>query len=594
MRMENALTLLLTACFIATAPMGATAQIAEPEVLAKVSAGQYGVEWYPTVDYESVTLTVSGPDGEDYRSEFASNEYPFFDFYGEKDRLRPDGVYMYELTISPVLDPQTRKALSVLRDWKDRETITDRFRKKGALPERELKQSGTFSLHGGKILLADASALEVSEGSDLDVPSENKDILHLDDVIIDFSLCVGTDCVNGENFGFDTIRLKENNLRIHFDDTSNSGSFPRNDWTIIANDSSNGGASYLGIQDRTAGRIPFRVEAGARENALYVEGDGDIGIGTPNPVVDVHTVAGDTPTLRLDQDNSSGFTAQAWDLAGNESNFFLRDVSNGSKLPFRVQPSAPENSLTLRANNRVGMGTWSPETDVHLRRTNGSAIIRIENTGNGNFSGIELTRERQSGSGKTGGAIWLTSDTTSNNSDLILQSNTNTAVGNPVTSDGKRLTLSTTSGFLFENGNVGIGTASAPGSLLVVGTGGAVCNGTTWIDGSSRDFKKNIEDLSEEDLTDLFTVLDEVDLVKFQYRNEDDGAAPRVGMIAEEMPEVLASEDRKGMELGRHVGFLMGVVKAMHEENKKMFQEISELKSQVEILKTDRQPDPEM
>ena len=39
------------------------------------------------------------------------------------------------------------------------------------------------------------------------------------------------------SFGFDTIVLKENNLRIFFDDTSTSASFPRNDWRIIANDS---------------------------------------------------------------------------------------------------------------------------------------------------------------------------------------------------------------------------------------------------------------------------------------------------------------------------------------------------------------------
>ncbi|MEP5152216.1 hypothetical protein, partial [Planktotalea sp.] len=90
------------------------------------------------------------------------------------------------------------------------------------------------------------------------------DIQQLDDVIISGgSLCVGMDCVNGENFGFDTIRLKENNLRIHFDDTSNSASFPGNDWRIVANDSGNGGSNYLAIEDSTAGRVPFRVEATA-------------------------------------------------------------------------------------------------------------------------------------------------------------------------------------------------------------------------------------------------------------------------------------------------------------------------------------------
>ena len=66
-----------------------------------------------------------------------------------------------------------------------------------------------------------------------------------DDLIVTFSECIGNDCVNGESFGFDTLRLKENNLRIKFQDTSNSASFPTNDWQLTANDSSNGGPEQV-------------------------------------------------------------------------------------------------------------------------------------------------------------------------------------------------------------------------------------------------------------------------------------------------------------------------------------------------------------
>ena len=76
----------------------------------------------------------------------------------------------------------------------------------------------------------------------------------------------------------------------------------------------------------------------ARANALYIEADGDIGIGTKDPVVDVHILSGNTPTLRLEQDGSSGFAAQTYDIAANEANFFIRDVTNGSKLVFKAKP----------------------------------------------------------------------------------------------------------------------------------------------------------------------------------------------------------------------------------------------------------------
>ena len=63
-------------------------------------------------------------------------------------------------------------------------------------------------------------------------------------------------------------------------------------------------------------------------------------MGTPTPAVELHVRDGDSPALRLEQDNSAGFNPQIWDLAGNETNFFLRNVSNSSDLPFRVFPDA--------------------------------------------------------------------------------------------------------------------------------------------------------------------------------------------------------------------------------------------------------------
>ncbi|OLF71736.1 hypothetical protein AWH62_11390 [Maricaulis sp. W15] len=226
--------------------------------------------------------------------------------------------------------------------------------------------------------------------------SARADIQHLDDVIITFSLCVGNDCVNGESFGFDTLRLKENNLRIHFDDTSSSASFPANDWRIVVNDSNNGGGSYFAIEDSTAGRQVFRVDAGAPANSLRIDSAGDVGIGSSNPVVDLHVVSGNTPTLRLAQDGSSGFTPQTFDVAANEANFFIRDVTNGSALAFRIQPGADENALFIASDNDIGLGTNSPQAALHLRRTNATASILVEET-NGTAASRGLMTLRNNG-----------------------------------------------------------------------------------------------------------------------------------------------------------------------------------------------------
>ena len=206
------------------------------------------------------------------------------------------------------------------------------------------------------------------------------DILQLDDVIIDGSLCVGFDCVNGESFGFDTIRLKENNLRIKAQDTSTSASFPTTDWQITFNATSNGGANKFSIDDIDAGRTPFTIEANAPTNALYVDDGGRLGLGTSVPVADIHAKTGNTPTLRLEQDGSSGFASQTFDVAANEANFFIRDATNGSTLPFRIRPGAPSSSIDIAANGDVGIGDSSPDYDLDLQGDANNARFAMSTT----------------------------------------------------------------------------------------------------------------------------------------------------------------------------------------------------------------------
>src|SRR4029078_2475352 len=201
-----------------------------------------------------------------------------------------------------------------------------------------------------------------------------------DDLIVQGSICAGLDCVNNEDFGFDTIRVKENNTRIQFDDTSSSAGFPNNNWQIRANDSGSGGANFLGCVDQGAtgnsetGTIVFAVTAGATANSLRVGSNSKVGLRTATPVLDVHANTTDTPAIRLEQNNTGGFTAQTWDIAGNEANFFVRDVTSGSRLPFRIRPGAPNRSVDIAANGNVGVGTASPNARLDLKQSEDTFI----------------------------------------------------------------------------------------------------------------------------------------------------------------------------------------------------------------------------
>lgn len=198
----------------------------------------------------------------------------------------------------------------------------------------------------------------------------------LDDLIVQGSACVGLDCVDGETFGFDILRLKENNLRIQFEDTSTSANFASNDWRITVNGETNGAASFFAIEDVTADNRPFRVDAGAPNNALRVSADGFIGIGIGRPQVEMHLRTGDTPTLRLEQDGSESFPVQTWDVSGNEANFFIRNVDT-DLLPFRIRPKAPQNALVIAGSGQIGIGTGKPKGGIHIRRNQPNKVPHL-------------------------------------------------------------------------------------------------------------------------------------------------------------------------------------------------------------------------
>ena len=336
--------------------------------------GSSGITWVPKVNYSQLALTISRPDGTVFSTTFDSGSSPYIGLSNIFGDSYQDGSYKYELVVIPSLEKRVRdsaESFSTSRTSGMKQYST------------ELTQSGAFYIKNGAIVTGDMAESQTigSISTGQEGLSGTFDQVIADDLIVQMSACVGVDCVNNENFGFDTLRLKENNLRIHFDDTSSSSSFPYNDWRITINDSNNGGASYFRVDDATNGKSPFTIEANTPSNTLYVDSNKRIGIGTATPVVDVHVKQGNTPTLRLDQDGSSGFTPQTWDVAGNEANFFIRDVTHSSHLPFRIKPNAPEDSIFIDTDG-VGFGTDNPGFPIHLVTGSGTnAEIVAQRTG---------------------------------------------------------------------------------------------------------------------------------------------------------------------------------------------------------------------
>ncbi len=221
-----------------------------------------------------------------------------------------------------------------------------------------------------------------------------------DDQIIQGSQCVGIRCANDEDFGEDTLRLKEDHLRIKFEDTNDGDGFPDNDWQLTVNDNEDGGANRFSIDDVDGNTTPFTIEAGAPSHSLYIDDFGNLGLNTPTPAVKLHVKDGDSPALRLHQDGSAGFNSRTWDLEGSELGFCVRDVKHNSNVPFSIEPNAGQDALVIAGDTGdIGIGTEVPESTVEILadlpelRLNGTTAeeqweIRVNNAGRLNFQNV--------------------------------------------------------------------------------------------------------------------------------------------------------------------------------------------------------------
>ncbi len=384
---KSLVMVLIATLLLAPAAMAAPQ---DPNRIVEIENFGNGLVFYPIVEARQMVLTVTGPCGYEYREVSEGGEMLF-----KLDETTIDGMYTFNVTRMEKIDSSVLNQLKNARKTFDEE-VPKKLCRQGRLPAAPISQSAGFLVQDAKVMWDEFSVDEAfteditkrfddpyylankvgTTGAGEGVPT--KDFVINDDLIVDGSACIGFDCVNGESFSFDTIRLKENNLRIKFDDTSVAASFPRTDWQLTANASANGGASKFSIDDISGSRTPFTVEANARSHSLYVDDGGRIGNRTSTPSTEIHSIDGDTPTLRLQQDGSSGFGPQTWDVAGNETNFFIRDVPSGSNLPFRIRPGAPSNSIYIDTPGDIGMGTASPDGALHVLRNDGTAKALVQ------------------------------------------------------------------------------------------------------------------------------------------------------------------------------------------------------------------------
>jgi len=584
-RVLSSLFLLMT---ISSMTMSQSQTREERPNLASVSAGAGQVRWDVSGPYSEGTLTVAGPDGLTFQKPYrpgSSLELRLTDNKGER---LPDGQYSYEIRLSPILSPGITETLSAARANGDDAQVQRDLQKRGLLPSRPLVQSGFFTILNGTPIVAGATepSRRTAQIPNNQVESQTPRVQGIrhhaplrfmfdqvipDDLIVQRSLCAGLDCVDGETFGFDTIRVKENNTRIQFDDTSSSAGFATNNWQIRANDSASGGGSFLGVVDQGAtgnsdsGTIVFAVDGGAPPNSLRVNSTGKVGISTATPVLDLHMNTSNTPAIRFEQNNGGGFSSQTWDVAGNEANFFIRDVTGNSRLPFRIRPGAPTSSIDISGTGMVGIGLAAP---IHKLDVAGNMTIGPSFNSSVNVPLNGLIVEGGVGVGVSKPLHKL--DVAGN---MTIGPNFNAAVTVPL------------NGLLVEGG-VGIGTTS-PDQKLTVNGGASKPGGGSWLVFSDERLK-NIKGRFNSGLKAVM----QLQPIRYEYKpNNSMGittSGEYIGFGAQHVQKVIpqaVSENDQGYLMVNNDPIVWAMLNAIKEQQ----QEIMQLKREVRQLRRSAQ-----
>ena len=252
------------------------------------------------------------------------------------------------------------------------------------------------------------------------------------------------------------------------------------------------------------------------------------------------------PTLRLEQDGSSGFSPQTWDVAGNEANFFIRDATNGSKLPFRIRPNAPTDSIYVAADGNIGLGTASPDEALDIVRSNsgGEVKIKMENSANG-------------------GNTWALSATdgaaSSIGSELRISKQ---GTGTP------EITINEHSD----------GNATGDATLVVHGS----IEATNLTFTSSREKKMNFEAVDSNEILDSVASLE---MASWQYKQGSTGK--HIGPIAEDFEQVFGlGTNGKTISVVDASGIALAAIQGLYKEVQKRDQEIKILAGQLANLQS--------
>ena len=241
--------------------------------------------------------------------------------------------------------------------------------------------------------------------------------------------------------------------------------------------------------------------------------------------------------------------------------YWVQTTIDGEVLQPRTKILLADGDCTITNNlmvdGRIGVGVASPLYPVQIDQNDLALGLRTDYGPSCALCYGEFRHARADGliiNSHTGGS-WAEIRFQNNSvTNMYLGANGNLGVGTDIP-DAK---LEVWGHARF--GDVGIGKAN-PTHLLDVGNSGAYCDGGAWVNGSSRSFKENITDLSSEEALETLA-----DLHPTSFNYKTDSEETYLGFIAEDVPDLVATNDRKGLVAMDIVAVLTKVVQTQQEQ----------------------------
>jgi len=140
------------------------------------------------------------------------------------------------------------------------------------------------------------------------------------------------------------------------------------------------------------------------------------------------------------------------------------------------------------------------------------------------------------------------------------------------------MTANTVRMLIDNEGFIGLGTTANPDAPIHYTNGGTQARLTTagvWTDSSSRAAKDDIIELNSTEAMDALRALNPV---KYHYKVLPDD--PKVGFIAEDVPDLVATPERQGLSALDIVAVVTKVVQEQQKTIEQLNQRINELEKQ--------------